>query len=69
MTMQDTAAPETCIRAREAAGVLFDDFACDLTPHEYERAHIMRRQEPEKIHLDAAAAMLRLFERVAGRRA
>jgi hypothetical protein len=56
------------IRAREAADVLFGDFAGDLTPHEYERCHIMRRQEPERMHPQAADAMLQLAERVMGRR-
>jgi hypothetical protein len=61
--------PEACIRAREAAEVLFADFPSDLTPHEYERCHIMRRTEPDRIRPEAAEAMLRLFQRVAGVRA
>lgn len=57
-----------CIRAREAADALFNDFAGCLTPHEYERCHVMRRQEPERIDPRAADAMLRLAHRVMGRR-
>lgn len=57
-----------CIRAREAADVLLTDFAGCLTPHEYERCHVMRRQEPERIDPRAADAMLRLAERVMGAR-
>jgi hypothetical protein len=60
---------ETAIRAREAADVLVGDFAGDLTPHEYERCHAMRRQEPERIYPAAAEAMIRLATRLIGQRA
>lgn len=58
-----------CIRAREAADALFTDFAGRLTPHEYERCHVMRRQTPERIDPRAADAMLCLAERIMGGRA
>jgi hypothetical protein len=58
-----------CIRAREAADALFTDFPGRLTPREYERCHIMRRQTPERIDPRAADAMLCLADRIMGRRA
>jgi len=56
------------IRAVEAAELLLADFRDRMTPEQYERALSCARCPVSAVHPEQAAAMLRLYDQIAGQR-